>query len=100
LPRLGDCFKDIFLGSGSQDVVALRRKRSENLDYLFVCLAGAVNHLRKPLANMTMMVNTRKTQVLERQMAKFLDRLVDGYIARFDLLQQLFQLFRLNMITP
>jgi hypothetical protein len=33
------------------------------------------------------MVNTRKTQVFERQMTKLLDGLIDGNIARFDLLQ-------------
>jgi hypothetical protein len=39
---------------------------------------------------MTMMVNAGKAEVFIRQMAKLLDGLVDGDIARFDLLQQLF----------
>ena len=39
---------------------------------------------------MAMMVNAGKTEVLVRQMAKLFNRLVDGDIARFDLLQQLF----------
>jgi hypothetical protein len=39
---------------------------------------------------MTMVVNAGKTEVFIRQMAKFLDRLVDCYNAVFDLLQQLF----------
>ena len=90
MTRFRDCFEDIFSCSGGQDVIALRRKRSENFDYLFVCLAGAVNYLRKTLANMTMMVNAGKTKVFERQMPKFLYGLIDGYVARFDLLQQLF----------
>jgi hypothetical protein len=90
LTRLGDCFKDIFPGPCGQDVVALRRKRSENLDYLFVCLAGAVNHLGKTLTNLAMVVNAGKTEVLVWQMAKLFDGLIDRNIARFDLLQQLF----------
>jgi len=39
---------------------------------------------------MTMMVNAGKTEVFVRQMAKLFDGLIDGDIARFDLLQQLF----------
>ena len=55
-------------------------------DYLFDCFAWAVNHLRKALTDMAMVVNAGKTKVFIRQMAKLLDRLVNRYIACFDLL--------------
>ncbi len=44
-----------------------------------------------------MVIEARKPQILERQMPEFLDRLVDIQLVAFDLLQQFFYLFNLNM---
>jgi hypothetical protein len=90
LAGFGNRVENVFFRPCRQDVVALCRKRREYFDYLLGCLAGAVNHLREALTNLAMMVNTRKTQVLERQMPEFFHCLVDCNIAFFYLLQQLF----------
>ena len=70
-----------------QDVIASCREALEDLDYLFGGLAGTEDDLRKATPDLPMMVYTRKTQVLERQVAKFLDRLVDIDLAVVNLLQ-------------
>ena len=90
MARSGNRFKDAFFGPCGQDVVALCRQSREDFDYLLGCLAGAINHLGKTLANLAMVVHAGKTQVLVWQMAKLLNGLVDGNLARFNLLQQLF----------
>jgi hypothetical protein len=46
-----------------------------------------------------MVIEAREAQVLERQMPKFFDRLVDIHLIVFDLFQQFFYLFSLN-ISP
>jgi hypothetical protein len=50
-------------------------------------LAGAVDNFRKTPPNLTMVVETCETQILERQMPKFLDCLLDIQLIVLDLLQ-------------
>jgi len=52
---------------------------------LFRGLAGAVNNFRKAPPDLPVMVYAGKTQILERQMTKFFNRLVDTGFAAFDL---------------
>jgi len=70
-----------------QDVVASCREALEDLDYLFGGLAGTEDDLRKAAPDLPMMVYTRKTQVLERQVAKLPDRLVNRDFAVMNLVQ-------------
>ena len=78
--------ENIRLGPGRQNVVASGRQALEYLDYVFGGLAGAEDDLGETTSNLTMMVDTRKAKVLERQMPEFLDRLVDTNFAALDLL--------------
>jgi hypothetical protein len=86
LAGLGNSVKNAFFGSCGQDIVALCRQSREDFDYLLVGFAGAINDLRETLANLAMVVNAGKTEVLERQMTKLLDGLVDSYFTVFNLL--------------
>jgi hypothetical protein len=52
---------------------------------LFRGLVGTVNNFGKPTPDLPMMVNARKSQILERKMAKLFDRLVYTNCAAFDL---------------
>ena len=56
-------------------------------DYLFGSLAGAKDDLREASPDLPMVVDARKAQILERQMAKFLNRLIHANVAVLDLLQ-------------
>jgi len=86
LARFFQGVENIRLGPGRQDVVAFGRQALEYLDYVLGGLAWAEDDLRETPPDLTMMVDTRKAKVLERQMPEFLDRLVDTNFAALDLL--------------
>ncbi len=79
-------FKDGFLGPCGQDVVAFFGQRREDFDYLLRGFAGAVDDLGEAAANLAVVVYVGETEVLEWQIPKFPNRLVDTDIAVFDLL--------------
>jgi hypothetical protein len=87
LARLRQGMENFRLGPGRQDVVAFGREALEYLDYVLGGLARAENNLGKTTSNLTMMVNARKAEVLERQMPEFLDRIVHANLAVLDLLE-------------
>lgn len=89
----------IGFGPGCQDVVALGGETLEYLDYVFGGLAGAEDDFGKTPPDLPVVVDAREAQILERQMPELLDRLVDTQLIAFDLLQQFFYLFSLN-ISP
>jgi len=74
------------LGPGSQNIIAFGGKTLEYLDYVFRGFSGAEDDLRETPPDLTMVVNARKSQVLERQMPKLLDRLLDPDLVVLDLL--------------
>ena len=47
--------------------------------------AGAIDNLRETASELAVVVDTGKTEVLERQMAEFFNSFVDVYITGFDL---------------
>jgi len=83
--RFNQRLENIFLGPRSQYVIAFRSKAPEDFDYLFRGLAGTVNNFRKAPPDLPVMVHAGKPQILERQMAKFFNCLVDTNFVVFDL---------------
>jgi hypothetical protein len=75
------------LGPGGQNVITSCGETLEYLDYVFGGLAGAENDFRKTPPDLPMVVDAREAQILERQMPKFLDRLVYTDFAVLDLPQ-------------
>jgi hypothetical protein len=56
---------------------------------MFGGFAGTIYHLRKTPPKLAVVVNMRKTEVLERHVPKPLDCIFDGDFACFDLLKKL-----------
>ena len=80
------CFENILLCPGSQDIIAFFSEVREDFNYLFGGFAGAVNDFREAASNLAMMVYMGKAQILKRQVAKFFNCLLDVNFAVFDLL--------------
>jgi hypothetical protein len=76
----------LLFSSGGQDIIAFLSEVREDFNYLFSGFAGAINDFREAAANLAVMVYAGKAQILERQMAKFFNRLLDVNFAVFDLL--------------
>jgi len=72
---------------GGQYVIAFGGEALEYLDYVFGGLAGAEDDFRKTPPDLPMVVEAREAQILERQMPKLLDSLIDIQLIAFDLLQ-------------
>ena len=76
----------MFFGAGGEDVVAGFGKRGENLDYLLVRFSRTEDDLCEAASNLPMMIQAGKIEVLERQIAKFFDRLVNSKLVGLDVL--------------
>ena len=72
---------------------------AEYFNNLLSRFARAINHLAEPTTQLPVMVHTRKTQILERQMPKLTNRLIDSDFIVFDFRQQFFYLFSINFFT-
>ena len=70
---------------GRQHVIALGREALEYPDYVLSGLARAEDDLGEATANLTMVVDAGKSHILERQMPKLLNRLVDTNLAVLNL---------------
>ena len=78
--------EDGLFGPGGQDVITFFGQCREDFDYLLCGLAGAVDGLGEAAANLAVVVYVGKTQVLEREMPEFANRLVNADVVVFDLL--------------
>jgi hypothetical protein len=75
----------MFLRPRSQHVIAFRCKTPEDFDYLLRGFVRTVNNFGKSTPDLTMMVDARKSQILERKMAKLFNRFVYINCAVLDL---------------
>jgi hypothetical protein len=76
----------LLFSSGGQDIIAFFSEVRKDFNYLFGSFAGAVDDFREAASNLAVMVYAGKAQILERQMAKFFNRLLDVNFAGLDLL--------------
>jgi len=74
------------LGSRSQNIIAFRSQAFKYPYYLLGGLTRTVDDFRKTPPDLSMVVNTRKTQVFKRQMSQLFNRVIDPDFAAFDLL--------------
>jgi len=82
----GKGLENVLLGSGGKDVIAFFSETGEDFDDLFGGFAGAVDDFRKTAADLAVMVDAGKTQILKGQVAQFLHCLLDVDSTSFDLL--------------
>ena len=78
--------EDARLGTCGKDVIAFGCESFDDLYYLFGRLTRAVYHLRKAAADLAMVVDCCKAELLKWKVPKPLNRLIDTDIAVLDLL--------------
>ena len=77
--------ENMLFGSCGEYIAACFGKSGKNFNYLLIGFAGTENNLRKAAPDLTVMVETGKIKVLERQMTQFFDSPVNIKFAGFDL---------------